>query len=175
MWISRNFLNRCGQLPDNHVVLHDVESQFGNIDHLVFRNDGAVFLVETKSHKGTVDETRALTFIPQTHRKVFWLRDRLKARLGFQAWIEAAIVFPNAHVTVRRKLRGVDVVSAHYLERWMAKASGQPRAARTLWPEVEALKIELLGQSKQSKTAHRDFTRSPDATLSTRPAHGSSR
>jgi hypothetical protein len=44
-------LNR---LPGNHRVLHDVPKQFGNIDHLVFREDGAIFLIESKSHHGEV-------------------------------------------------------------------------------------------------------------------------
>src|SRR3954469_7947705 len=31
------------RLPANHLVLHDVNARYGNIDHVVFREDGAVF------------------------------------------------------------------------------------------------------------------------------------
>ena len=134
-------LNR---LPENHVVLHDIAAQFGNIDHPVFRRDGALFLIETKSHGGIVDEKRAGTFIPQTHRNIFWLRYLLKVRFGCDVWINAAIVFPKARVIVRRTLHGVDVIGLAFLERWIANARGRPEVERKLWPKIDELKAELV-------------------------------
>jgi hypothetical protein len=118
------------------VVLHDVPAQYGNIDHLVFRQDGSIFLIETKSHPGRIDERRANEFVAQTHRNLFWLRDFLKERFGVEAWVNAAIVFPNAYVTVRRPLRGVDVINAKYLERWLARQRGNPQLAPLL-PRIQ--------------------------------------
>jgi hypothetical protein len=131
-------------LPDDDIVLHDIPARFGNIDHLVFRRDGAIFLIETKSHGGTIDERRAERFISQTHENIFWLRDLLKQRLGCDMWINAAIVFPNAHVTVRRTIRGVDIVGADFLLGWMARATARPLIAEKLWSQVEALKVDLM-------------------------------
>lgn len=124
-------------------VLHDVAAQFGNIDHLVFRKDGAIFLIETKSHPGKVTEQNAEQFLKQTHRNLFWLRDFLKHQFGIEAWINAAIVFPNAYVSVRRPLRGVEIINSKYLGRWMNKARGNPQTARHLWQRIQEVKQKI--------------------------------
>jgi hypothetical protein len=89
------------------------------------------------------DKRRAGEFIAQTHRNLYWLRDFLKSRYGIEAWVNAAIVFPNAHVSVRRPLRGVEVINAKYLERWLAKQRGNP-AAQKLWPQITQVRAELF-------------------------------
>ncbi|HTY88666.1 MAG TPA: nuclease-related domain-containing protein, partial [Candidatus Acidoferrum sp.] len=137
----------------NHLALHDVAAEFGNLDHLVFRADGAVFIIETKSHHGRIAEERGelrqdghpleKDFLKQVHRNVYWLSHFLKTQCGVKPWIHAAIVFPNAYVSVRRTLRGVDILNVKYLERWMAKAHGNPQAARKLWPQMDRLKPAL--------------------------------
>ena len=144
------------RLPEGWVVLHDVRASFGNIDHLVLRADGAVFVLETKSHHGKVSEDRGelrlngkpfqKDLIQQMHANVFWLREFLKGRFGIEPWINAAIVFPNASVAVRRPLRGVDVVSLDFLDRWLARARGKPEVARRLQGRIEQLKSELLAK-----------------------------
>ena len=123
------------RLP-NLIMQHDLQGPSGNIDHLVVRNDGAVFLIETKSHRGRITEQNGqlllngkLTekdFIAQVQRNVAWAREHLRARFGVTPWIQAALVFTNAYVPSHCKLREVDVINVSYLERWMAKASGQP-------------------------------------------------
>ena len=138
------------RLPDC-VVLHGVRKKFGDkecgdIDHVVFRKDGAVLLIETKSHRGTVTEESASNFLKQTHGNIYWLSDFLKSRLNFKPWIHAAIVFPNANVRVRRQLRGVDVVGTNYLERWISKARGNPQVAGMLWREMDRIQAALRGQ-----------------------------
>ena len=146
-------LNR---LPTGWVVLHDVRASFGNIDHLVLRADGAVFVLETKSHRGKVSEERGelklngkpfqTDFIRQTQTNVFWLREFFKGRFAIEPWINAAIVFPNASVAVRRTLRGVDVVSLDFLDRWLARVRGKPEVARRIQGRIEQLKSELLAK-----------------------------
>lgn len=153
-----SLLNR---LPEDCVVLHDVVADFGNIDHVVFRKDGAVFVIETKAHGGRVTEERGglllngrpfeKDILKQTHGNIYWLRDFLKARFGVEAWITAAIVFPNAYVAVRHTLRGVDVMNGSYLQRWMTKARGNPRIAQKLWPQVAVIKAKLLSPREPRK------------------------
>ena len=130
------------QIPDR-VVIHDISTGQGNIDHILFRKDGAVFLIETKSHRGPISEERAGKFIPQTHRNIYWLQDFLKARLGVRLWIKAAIVFPNAYVQVRRPLRNVEIVSSQYLKPWIARTAGNPQIASKLWSEMDRIKADL--------------------------------
>jgi hypothetical protein len=131
----------------NCVVLHDVPADYGNVDHLVFRKDGAVFLFETKSRCGTITDAVAAPYLKQTHWNVYWLRDVLKSKLGIKPWIHAAIVFPNATVKVRSTMRGVEILSGSELERWISQAHGDPVIAHHLWPEIERIKSELIGQS----------------------------
>jgi len=140
-------------LADNYTVRHDVNTGQGNIDHLVFRRDGAVFLIETKSHSGWItrhdDELRRngqsleKDFIQQTLNNVSWLKHVLKARAGFEPWIHAAIVFTDAHVEKHLRLNNVDVFHARDLTRWLERAQGNPRASIFLWPQVESLTHSL--------------------------------
>ena len=111
---------------------------YGNIDHLVFRNDGAVFLLETKSHRGRIEARNGQLlrdgkpfekdFILQVQRNVAHVREDLRARYGLTPWIHTALVFTNAYVQAHCKVGHVDVINIRYLERWMAKA---PRATGT--------------------------------------------
>lgn len=140
-------------LPRNYAVRHDVNTGRGNLDHLVFRRDGAVFLIETQSHSGRITRVDGQlrrngqllekNFVKQTLDQVSWLKHFLKAHAGFEPWIHAAIVFTDAHVEKHLNLNHVDVFHASYLTRWLERAGGDPRAAVMLWPQVESLKNKL--------------------------------
>ena len=127
-------LNR---LPNNRKVLHDVTTNCGNIDHLVTRNDGVMFLIETKSHRGRVTIERGelrlnrrpfeKDILKQTQGNVYWLRDYLKKHFGIEPWIHAAIVFTNARVPRHCELQNVHVINVTYLERWIARQPGANR------------------------------------------------
>lgn len=142
------------KLANECVVIHDVNMGRGNIDHLMFRKDGAVFLIETKSHPGNIARQdgqlcrngRPLekNFIAQTHGNVFWLKKFLQARVGFEPpWIHAVIVFSNACVERHLEIKGVAVMNAGFLSEWIKRQPGNPKVAAALWPEIENLKSEL--------------------------------
>ncbi len=140
-------------LAENYAVRHAVNTGHGTIDHLMFRRDGAVFLIETKSHSGWITrhdrqlrrngQPLETDFIQQTLNHISWLKKILKARAGFEPWIHAAIVFTDAHVEKHLNLNNVDVFNASHLTRWLERARGNPRASVFLWPQVENLKNEL--------------------------------
>jgi len=140
-------------LAENYAVRHDVSTGRGHIDHLVFRRDGAVFLIETRSHSGwiTRHDSQLLRngqpleedLIQQTLDHISWLKKFLKARAGFEPWIHAAIVFTDAHVEKHLNLNNIDVFNASHLTRWLERTRGNPRASVFLWPQVENLKNEL--------------------------------
>jgi hypothetical protein len=147
------------RLPAGCAVLRDVVlGQGGTVGCVVFRRDGAVFVLEVRSVRGRVSEQGGelrvngrpfeIDLMPATQRSVFWLRDFLAGQLGFQPWINAAIVFPNAQVSVRRTLRGIDVVSGHFFPKWMSKARGNAQA-KTLWADMGRLKRDLLAEGKR--------------------------
>jgi Nuclease-related domain len=147
------------RLPSNHRVLHDVQKDFGNIDHLVFRSDGAIFLIETKSHHGTVTvqngELRRdglpfeKNFVNQTLDNATWLKRFLKTQYRVQQpWIHAAVVFTDAYVPRHCELHNVAIIHRTYLERWMAKQRGNPEQRMKLWPQVDAVEAQLLGTAR---------------------------
>lgn len=127
-------------LPQKCLVVHEVAARYGNIEHLVIREDGAVFLIETKPHRGFITQQNGLLlvdgcafesdFIRQTTTNAFVLRDLLTDGLGISPFIHAAIVFPNASVGVEKAIYGVDVIEGGQLAPWMAKARGNQEIAQ---------------------------------------------
>jgi hypothetical protein len=135
------------RLPHDYRTLHDVDPGAGNFDHVVFRNDGAVFLIETKSHSGKITirngqllrDGRPLekNFIHQTLDNVTRLKQVIAHQYGFTpSWIHAAIVFTNARVPLHCELSGVAIIRPIYLERWMGKQPGDMPTAQKLWPQI---------------------------------------
>jgi len=49
-------LDKLAKQSDRYLVLHDVMAEYGNVDHIVVRKDGVVFMIETKSQRGKVTE-----------------------------------------------------------------------------------------------------------------------
>jgi hypothetical protein len=131
--------NTLSCLTQKCLVVHEVAARYGNIEHLVIREDGAVFLIETKPHAGFITHEEGLLlvdgrpfesdFIRQTTTNAFVLRDLLADGLGISPFIHAAIVFPNACVGVEKAIYGVDVLEGEKLKPWMAKARGNQEIA----------------------------------------------
>jgi hypothetical protein len=128
------------RVPENYTVLHDVPAPFGNIDHVVLRKDGAVFVIETKSTGGWVTERNGQLlingkapekdFTRQTLRNAMHVQNKLAAELGITPWVNAALVFTRAHVSVRGEIGRIRVMNVRSLEKWMATTPGQREVAR---------------------------------------------
>jgi hypothetical protein len=83
-----------GDLGDDFLVVHDVDSPYGNIDHVVINRENGVFLIETKSHSGLVEVDGGeillngyppeKNFVGQTLQNSYWLRDLIRDRLGVE-------------------------------------------------------------------------------------------
>lgn len=116
-------------LGDNYLVIHDVTSKFGNIDHVVIGKDCGLILIETKAHGGTVSfqENTLLVngklpekdFIQQTNNNSYWMRDQVSNVVGFKPWISAVIVFTNAFVKAYKPIKGVSVVNKKFLIKYI--------------------------------------------------------
>jgi hypothetical protein len=112
-------------LSEDFYVLHDIESPYGNIDHIVFSRHNGIFLVETKAHGGKVrvEGDRLLVngkvpekdFIAQALKNSYWLRDEIGELIGPTPWITPAVVFSNAFVTSSKPVKGVRVINKKYL------------------------------------------------------------
>jgi hypothetical protein len=101
-------------------VLNDVDSPYGNIDHIVISKYSGIFLIETKAHGGRV-EVKGKTllvngknpekdFIAQALRNAFWLRDEISLIVGSKPWINPMIVFTNAFVSQTMPVKGVSII-----------------------------------------------------------------
>lgn len=104
---------------DGYLILNDVPYPYGNLDHVVVRPDGVIFLIETKSHRGVVtwDEKRLLINkrlfstnpICQINRSIRWIRRITEQLFGRKPWIVSVLAFPNAKVTLGRSVKRVIV------------------------------------------------------------------
>jgi hypothetical protein len=115
------------QFGADTLVLHDVPSPNGNIDHIVLSKANGVFLIETKAHGGNVaaDDSRLLVngkspekdFIAQTLRNTYWLRDEIKSVTDADVWINSMIVFTNAFVESCRPIKGITITNKKFVLR----------------------------------------------------------
>ena len=137
------------RLPGENLVMHDVRSQFGNIDHIIISRTKGIILVETKSHRGkiTAEGTNLLIdgrppekdFIRQTLSNCYWLKEWVKNNTDVEAWINCVIVFTNGgFVSVRGKIKGISVINAKFLPTYFERLPDN-RAAALLWERRERL------------------------------------
>lgn len=142
------------ELGPNFEVLHDVECEYGNIDHLVIASNGALFMIETKSHRGKVtmqDDMLMVNgrkpekdFIAQSLRNSFWLRDQIEPFAGKKPWVTAVLVFTNGFVQVRGPVKGVIVTNKKYLLNTIQNAVKRARALPGVWENRDEI-ASLLG------------------------------
>jgi len=121
------------ELGEDFFVINDVNSQFGNIDHVLIGKYCGILLIETKSHGGKVtveNETLLLNghlpekdFIKQPLNNTYWLRDQLTPIIGTKPWITSVIVFTNAFVSVYKPIKGITITNKKFLKQWVEKKS----------------------------------------------------
>jgi hypothetical protein len=112
-------------LGTDYLVIHDVVSPYGNIDHIVISKQNGIFLLETKAHGGrvSVNDGRLLVnghdpekdFIAQCLNNTYWLREKIQSLTGFQVWITPVLVFTNAFVERTAPIKGVTIVNKKFL------------------------------------------------------------
>jgi len=127
-------------LPDGYLILNDIKFKYGNIDHMVIRPDGTIFLCETKSHKGivTTDGRRILVNgrplktnpISQVMRSIRWIRVLAKRLSGRNPWIVAVVVFPNANAQIHRAVKRVNVLTLEDLPSFIRSYSAKSGHSR---------------------------------------------
>jgi hypothetical protein len=113
------------KLGENYLILHDIESPYGNIDHIVISQENGVFLIETKAHGGRVSTTYEQLlvnghkpekdFIAQVLRNTYWLRDAICQATNVEIGITPILVFTNAFVERIPPIKGVTVTNKKYL------------------------------------------------------------
>ena len=129
-------------LGQDYFAIHDLESPYGNIDHIVFARSGSVFMIETKAHHGRVDQANGAMvingrppekdFTAQALRNAAWLGEHLSALVGSKVWVTPILVFANAFVPKILPIRGVAIVNKKFLAaELLARSKGSP--ASRVW------------------------------------------
>jgi hypothetical protein len=141
-------------LGEGYLVLHDVESQYGNIDHLVISQTGGVFLIETKAHGGKVTladgklqvngHDPEKDFIAQCLRNAFWVRDQIQRLIGVKPWITPLLVFTNAFVQGSLTIKGIHVLNKKYLLPVIQGKQIKNSVTNTIWEKREAIAHLLM-------------------------------
>lgn len=141
--------NLLAELSSEYYVLNDIESPYGNIDHIVIDKSGGIFLIETKAHGGkvVVDRETLLVngkmpeknFIGQVLQNSYWLRDRVGELLGTKPWITGFLVFTNAFVVPGKPVKGVTILNRKYLAAAIKNAGKHTSLPSPIWEHREEL------------------------------------
>jgi len=139
-----------------HVVLHDVKSPFGNLDHILLTQSGKVFLIETKAHGGEVTLKKQTLlvngkptekdFIKQALNNTYWLKEELDRITGEDTWINTIIVFANAYVPKLYDVKKILITNKRFLVENLSMLDRKPTTTN-LWPHVEQIKASLQGRA----------------------------
>jgi len=111
--------NLLGELPAGISVVNDFVSKRGNIDHIVISRKG-LLTVERNSHRGVVScegdllkrdgEPFEMDLIKQACSKAYSIRDLLTEKGVCNLKPQPVILFTDADVQVKKKVRGVHII-----------------------------------------------------------------
>ena len=114
------------ELPPEYKIINDIQTGNGNIDHLVIGPTG-IFVVETKSHHGTVGfhnnnlyintKKLGLDYVDQAYAEKAWLTDKLLSVSGKKYPITPILSFPFAQVdakSISGPIKGVLVAHGYF-------------------------------------------------------------
>ena len=129
--------------PNEYLIYHDIRSPYGNIDHIIIKNTGGVFLIETKSHGGKVKIQKGQVyvnskrpekdFIKQILNNTYWLKNRLQTKSGKDAWVIPVLVFTNAFVEYSSPIQGINIINAKYLIEFIQSNNSSSMAGKQMW------------------------------------------
>jgi len=124
-------------------IFHDVVLGYGNIDHILLRRDGAIFIVETKSHFGKISQDGfqllrdgyplEKDFIKQTLGQVMRLREQLMGYAGRDLWVNGILCFTKGFIQVRGPIKGIRVVPSKWLLEKLDEGKVNEDLADWLW------------------------------------------
>jgi hypothetical protein len=152
-------------LGEDYLVIHDVASPYGNIDHIVIGKESGIFLLETKAHGGrvSVKEGRLLVnghdpekdFIAQALHNTYWLREKTRLVMNMEPWITPVLVFTNAFVERTAPVKGVVIVNKKFLLTILQRSNTKAQT-KVIWENRERIR-EGLSAQKDHRSIGRSF------------------
>jgi hypothetical protein len=122
-------------LPQDYLVLNDIQLGYGNIDHFVLGKNGCMYMIETKSHRGKVtvegenvrinNKPTEKDFIRQTQRNALNVRDEIESILGVSLNVTPVLVFTNAQVPYVDPLKRVFIMNKKTLLKFILSGKQQ--------------------------------------------------
>jgi hypothetical protein len=135
-------------LGEDFLVVHDVKSPFGNIDHIVISEHNRIFLIETKAHGGRVSNGAEgllvngrqpeKDFITQVLSNTYWLRDEVQSVVNLEVWVNPVLVFTNAFVERMPPINGIIVTHKKFLLPLLKRKSSRT-PNRLIWEQREKI------------------------------------
>ncbi len=130
-----------------------------NIDHVAISRMSVIFLLETKSHRGTVTtiENEILVnrqppekdFVAQALKNSYWLRDETERLLKLKPWITPVVVFTKALVKFGEPVKGIRVSSRKILLQRLQAERGDTSSTSAIWANLERLVDLLTGDRRR--------------------------
>jgi hypothetical protein len=147
-------------LGEDYLVIHDIPSSYGNIDHVVIGKNTGVFLLETKAHGGKVEisnqqllvngKSPEKDFVAQVLKNTYWLRDEIEKITGSKVWITPVIVFTNAFVAPGKPIKGVIAVNKKYLPNVLHRRVNHDSGIAAIWDARQKIFKQLLGDQQNA-------------------------
>ena len=144
-------------LGEDCLVIHDIASPYGNIDHIVISKQNGIFLIETKAHGGKVSviNGRLLVnghepekdFIAQALKNTYWLKDEIDHAINVEIWIAPIVVFTNAFVERTAPVKGVTVINKKYLSNALQRPNTKAQDL-SVWESRERILKALHAQRR---------------------------
>jgi len=141
-------------LGEDYYMLNDIESPYGNVDHIVIGKNNGIFLIETKSHHGKVEiigndllvngKPPEKNFIGQTLKNTYWLKERVGNIIGSQPWITPILVFTNAFVPYSQPIKNIHVINKRYLVSTVTKIGKRDATNIRIWEQKEKISDGLV-------------------------------
>lgn len=146
-------------LGEDYVVIHDVESPYGNMDHIVICKQSGIFLLETKAHGGRVSVNNGhllvngrdpeKDFIAQALNNTYWLKDKIHTIANVDPWITPLLVFTNAFVERTAPVKGVTMINKKFLLNILQKKNGKSQNS-AIWENREKILKALYAKAVRS-------------------------
>jgi len=144
------------RLDDHYVVLHDIVSPYGNIDHVVISEKGGILLLETKSHYGKTQlsgdkilvngKIPEKDFVMQALRNSYWVREQIETLLQVKPWITPILVFTNAFVPFGKPVKGVRVTNSKFLLEIIQDTVSRSSVITKIWENRNEIICLLTGE-----------------------------
>jgi len=116
------------ELPNNYFVMNDFVTKKGTTDYIVVGPKG-ILTIETKSHKGVVTKNEEKLsrdghpfekdFIKQAWAQSYFVRDLLAEKGVCALRTQPVIVFTDADVQVKERVRGVQIIGSKDLHEFL--------------------------------------------------------